>query len=331
MLSNFSIRVTINHRRSFQEKPFDPRNAFWEPIISEQRLKSNYPFDDIEQEFLTSFGGFLKSELVEYIEQQIIGFEQSILPREYPDLREFLQFPEKYIFDRFQGSPASYFNSISTIYSKISDVKSELFRQHPFYRQLVEKRAIAQQIIFTVNNISYGSFEYDISIAPIEKIATIFDSNFDLFKAFLDVYIPESFKNSIGDNDGSDLNFRIQVPETIITSFKKSSYEFPKMEAHNNTSNMYSHSTVDKGKYYWIVSNFSLLIPVILSLIVLYFVYQAIADIGRHQEEALKPVLDSQTKLIEHYQELTTNYETFQQILFKKALGDIETAKTKTK
>lgn len=331
MPSKFSVRVTVSHRRSTQESKSNPRDAFWQPIIAERESKSNFPADEIEQRFSSSFGGLLSNNLVKYLDKQIAGIEASVLPKDYPDLRDFLHFPEKYFFERIREVPSAYFGSVSTIYSKIAEAKSELFRQHPLYRQLVEKRTLAQQVLFTIDNISYGSLGYNVSFAPVEKVATVFDSNFDVFKAFLDAYIPDSFKDSIGYYNGEDLAFQIDASPALSNSFQNLSYKFPQIETQVGNPMTNGHSKMDKAKWYWSVANASLVVPVILSLVVLYFAFQMFTEVNRQQAEALKPVLDSQTQLIKHYQDLTKSYDLIQQALLKKALNETEPNKPKSK
>ena len=76
----------------------------------------------------------------------------------------------------------------------------------------------------------------------------------------------------------------------------------------------------DKAKWLWVLSNGSLVIPIILALIVLYFTYEKIDTIFKMQQEHYREIKIEDDKLIKNYQELIG----FQKSTYKEIIEEIK-------
>jgi len=181
-------------------------------------------------------------------------------------------------------------------------------------------------------------------IEPVEKLVNLFDSNFEYFHTFFDTFLPSAFVASLARNrednvtniflDHRDFNFNATASDELKAAFT------PKQEESTGTSVTIAASQdeaslpppktvsaditkMEKAQWYWKVANFSLVVPVILALLVLYHSCQKIDDVVKTQNEALKNVTEKYEKTVNHYQEALKRYERIEKILIDKTLKDL--------
>jgi hypothetical protein len=129
-------------------------------------------------------------------------------------------------------------------------------------------------VFFRGKIAGYGSLDFSVEIAGIDRLIKLFDNNFDLFRMFLDAYIPIAFQDTI-DDWNPKLSFEITALEQIREMFTLIA---PQQQNAIITENKREQNRDDRVKWFWTVANTSLILPVILALGVLYVQFKALSE-----------------------------------------------------
>lgn len=154
---------------------------------------------------------------------------------------------------------------------------------------------------FEVRTIEYGSLDLSIEIAGVQYLAKLFTGNLDVFMMFLKGYLPEAFTEALRplNLNAHGLSFDPQPSTGLLTAFATSTAptgtptEFP-------TVSKLTSEFSDKSRFFWLIANGSLVVPVVLSLAVLYVAIKDRSEERLELRTALKDVTAREAIILQH-------------------------------
>lgn len=162
--------------------------------------------------------------------------------------------------------------------------QSGAFRRGPegHFATMPERFALLLPLVgFEVRYLNYGSLDLTLEIAGAKNLASLFEGNLDLFLIFLHGYLPAAFQTAT-NLDPSGLTFNAFPSADLASVFASANAPVspepapPMQPAHTPqpASPAPTPSPVppatDRLKSAWLIANYSLVVPVLLSLLVLY-------------------------------------------------------------
>ena len=270
----------------YSDKPLNSKKSFWSYVSHKTEKESNFP-EKLEYTFKKKFARELKQKLKNKFQKELRDFENNYnINIHSPYLEEYFHYlfrkgdiEEKYHFDDFVNGIA-----------KLQELKNNYFKDNTEYQKLLNKNILATQIDFGVNNISYSSLGFDLNIEPFEKAIELFDNNFELFRIFLDQYIPETFLSSLSiNNDNLPITTSIDFPQTFKDEFERP-LSNEKTPDFNQKDKQKITNKWDKAKWIWSLTNGSLVVPVILALLILYITFNKIESVFKIRQENYKEI-----------------------------------------
>lgn len=302
MKASIKIFLTQNQENSNLD---NPKLRFWQPVIDAfgDYNRDNYNTADKCENFIRQrFAAKLKENILEDLDRQLRGYEQNIFERDY------YRFLEDFRFGRRSEKPEQeieYIRALTALIEKNSELRKTLYSENPDYQKLVSKRLIASQFSFAVKDVRYASLEFDLILQPAQKVIDFCDNNFEYLKVFLGGFIAETFREEF-----SDYNDRVPFDTSVFID--KSVYQnaVPTM-TNANPSNQPNSGTskLDKAKWYWTLANGSLLIPVLISIFLLYTYQSKLDNIQSASDKKVDNILQNQDKLIKQYQDASKRTE----------------------
>ena len=294
---NYRIRVRISFDDNTQSN-LNSKEKFWK-YVSEKAKKNENVSKNLEYMFRRKFATNLKQALQQKTQFELIDSNRNYNVDEMRYWEDILHFRMK------DESEKIYINDFIAGISKLQELKNEYFKNNREYQELLNKNILAAQIYFDVENISYASLGFDLNVEPLDKIVKLFDNNFELFCIFLNSYIPQSFFHSI---DIYDNELPISVSIDFTDKYRDCFYQ--RQTPSNNYSQTVSSEILnqaskrDKAKWAWALANGSLLIPVILSLIILYIAFNKIEKLNELHAKQYEVIQSENDKMIQNYNRL---------------------------
>lgn len=157
-------------------------------------------------------------------------------------------------------------------------------------------------------NIGYGSLDLTLDITGIKNLVDLFDGNFDLFMMFMQTYLPTAFGASLSELNIPDEDFQFDICPTssLLSAFAAPAGGRP---APTNTDRSYRMQAM------WLLTNFSLVVPVLVALFIMYVAATQIArerdnvdalrrDLSSREEAFVKVVTDRSIELEKSQSEL---------------------------
>jgi hypothetical protein len=302
-MNNKSIRITLNFSKSYGR--LNNKTDFWNHIksYSEHDNVEMTP-NQLENVFIKKFKEALNLEIDNRLfkkRKRIISFYQEIADIEQKDY----------------------------LYSKNEKNTSKIFYylvNNPEMLEQLEKEKISSELIISIKKISYSSISFDLLIEPLDKLAKLFDNNFDLLEIFLEQYTPLAFNRSTYT--------QLIIDDISIKYTPKLKEEFNGSKSIKNQANNIAKNIANKGKskseWVWILSNTSFVLPVILSLLVLYYSSSIVLSMIEQQKKSFQEVnlrqenyfqkLQYQDSLIfKEYQDLIST----QRVTYKNIINNI--------
>jgi hypothetical protein len=289
------IRIRITSRER-QLEPGDLREAFWAPLRQREAF-SNQSVAQFEAKLSTEFGVALRDKLLDSLSEPLRKAESDVFPRALRDLDHWMfRFgpPEKEWY-RYQGAE---------VVSKLLEYERDLLEGTPGLREARGKILAAAGVFFSAQIAGYSSLNLDLATGSFEKLAKVFDGHFDEFRVFLDVFVPLAFGDVFEDDFSSRLAFSSTIPQSVEDAFIEASSEAPTTSATSATPASTSGptsvvaTTRERAEWLWRLANGSLLIPVVIALVVMFYGVRMLSDIHRAQDEALRPILEYQLELL---------------------------------
>lgn len=181
-----------------------------------------------------------------------------------------------------------------------------------------EGRALAG-VFFEARITGYGSLDLIVAIKGLGKLVKLFDSNLDLFTVFLSAYIPRAFCHTFDSGIKGRLKYAIHVPESTAAQFKPKSVQ-PAPPARDESPK----SDGDRAEKYWLIANFSLVVPVVLALAVLCFAYVGISEERAAIQARYDQITAQETTLFENWQRVVDHADKLEERLIDRLLVELE-------
>jgi hypothetical protein len=298
-MSTEPIRIRITRREADEPSSADRRRAFWAPYLDVGDRSRGNTLGELESKLCRQFGRDLRNQLVYHLRDTIF--------RNQDDHNL-----DRFMF-RFDKGPESSFEWASA-YEKFIDYRIELLRSNPAIQRERIRIVEAVSLIFSTRIASYSSLNLELSMGSLEKVAKVFDSNFESFRVFLEAFVPLAFANVFSE-DFADLHaFEISIPTSFTTAFSSvpSSPNPPSAPAAvpvqaaasptpapvRSTFSDAALNSREKAEWAWRLANGSLLVPLLIALAVMFFGFREVSQLQRTQFEAIKPILEHQLELL---------------------------------
>ena len=283
------------------EKTLDSKSSFWRHVSHVAEKESNYP-EKLEYIFRKRFTKELKQDLQNKFRDELRSFEnQYNVDFMHPFFDDYFH---KY-FSRLEKDERFYFQDFVNGIAKLQELKNDFFKDNKKYQELLSKNLLAAQIDFRIDNISYSSLGFDLSIEPIEKAIELFDNNFEYFRIFLDQYISDSFLSSMSIyNDRLPVDVSINYSDDFKKDFEKIRNPKSQKIEHTDSTEEKNGNKWEKAKWVWSLANGSLVVPVILALIILFVTFNKMDSIFKIRQDNYKEMQLENDKILKNYKEL---------------------------
>ncbi|PYP92331.1 MAG: hypothetical protein DMG65_04435 [Candidatus Angelobacter sp. Gp1-AA117] len=290
-----SVRIHIETReRGFRSE--DPRNEFWSPLRNSEEF-SNKKISDLEGKLCREFGPTLQTLLVDSISS---GLKKT----EIESSNSYFDF-ERFYMHLGPDSRAERAFQFSEAYSKYLDYRIELLRANPAIGEARTRIADATGMMFAAKILGYSSLEMGLSVGSIEKAAKVFNDNFDSFRVFLEAFVPLAFSSVFTEEFADQLTFDIDLPPSLKNAFEGASENRrignggdAVVQSALVPNQPMPGSTRERAEWLWKLANGSLVVPLVLALIVMYFGMRQISEIHANEHETLKPILQHQLEVM---------------------------------
>lgn len=271
----------------------NPREAFWHAIKLPDELDGD--ISSCESKLRRQFGSSLRKILIDEFAEQLLQIRTALYKVESRDLERFLE-----QFFKGRGSEKIWDQSqVLDAFTRLLVEQQQIFRESPALQRARECFAAACSVTFSVQLAGYSSLNLDLSLRSIKGVAEAFENDFDSFRVFLEAFVPQAFTRLFGEPAADRLEFNVHIPASYEHAFKVKPDPMPVSISETTSVVSTSSSARERAEWLWRLANGSLLIPLLLALVVMYFGMFALKEIMGSQNEALKPILEHQLKLLE--------------------------------
>jgi hypothetical protein len=166
---------------------------------------------------------------------------------------------------------------------------------------LEAKNNLSASIAIAVDYIKEGSLELGLIFQPVEKLGKLFDNNFEYFETFLKSYIPIAFLDSLKPPFQANLIGWSNVVDQLeiqINPTNEFRNEF-QSNALSQASPITNNSLKSKANWLWVISNTSLVIPVLICSIALYLAFGRLTNKENNLEIKTEKLIEQQNALID--------------------------------
>ena len=269
----------------------NPREAFWLSMGHE-----NDDYDGLEGKLCREFGPALRRVLIGHISEPLRATDVTFSGGQFGDIEHFLF---RY-FDRLHFEKEWRHGQELDALVRLLEQRHQFISESPGLRATNEKVAAAGSIIFAARVAGYSSLSLDLSVGPIKKVVEVFDGDFDGFRVFLEAFVPQAYSHVFSYSEAERANYDVQMPTSFAKSFSMARIQsLPVAIPEQQTSVAASSAAREKAEWLWKLANGSLLLPVVLSLVVLYLGMTILHDIGKSQQTLMAPIFEHQMKLLE--------------------------------
>ncbi|MES2328184.1 MAG: hypothetical protein V4539_01190 [Bacteroidota bacterium] len=284
----------------------NPKLKFWQPIMdafpeSEHIGKKYDTAEKCENYFRFEFAEDLKQKILNDLNSQIKGYDYEDSDRLFYRLLD-----EHRRGKGTEQEEVEYIRAMSTLFEKNGELRNNLYKENKAFQQLLNKRLLVSQLSFAVKNIRYASLGFDLIIEPTQKVIDFCDNNIEYLQVFLGGFIADTFRSEFSDyNNRIQFDASVEIDKTEFQDLKQRRKSDNNLDDHENSQS----TKLDKAKWYWMLANGSLVIPVIISIYLLYN-YQAKLDtVQSTSDRKVDSIIQYQDKLIKQYQEAAKRNE----------------------
>ncbi len=289
------IKLRITRRDSLRGDA-DPREVFWAPL-REIGDESNASVATFEGRFVRRFGPSLRDSLVESLARAARAAEE----RAYPPFRDF----ERLLLEF--GPRKEYGYQFADAFAKLLEERARLLRESPGIRDARERMSLAATVVFSTRITGYSSLEAELSVGSLQKLARIFDGNFESFRVFLEAFVPVAFAEVFNEQFADVHEYSVRVPAGFASGFNAAARDEARPISAGVVTSGKEHSgqsaSRERAEWLWKLANGSLIVPFLLALAVMWFGLQAISGIYRDHRDAMNPVLEHQLLLLKEDRE----------------------------
>jgi len=285
------IRIRITSRER-QLESRDPREMFWAPLREREGF-SNQSVTQLEAKLSTAFGMALRESLLDSLSEPLRKAESEVFPRAIRDL-------DHWMF-RFGPDKEWYRYQAGDVVSKLLEYERDILEGTPGLREARGKILAATGVFFSTQIAGYSSLNLDLATGSFEKLAKVFDGHFDEFRVFLEVFVPAAFGDVFEQDFSNRLAFTATIPQSVEDAFMEASSEphtASTAPAAPSLPTSIVATTRERAEWLWRLANGSLLIPVVIALVVMFYGVRMLSDIHKAQDEALRPILQYQLDLL---------------------------------
>lgn len=251
----------------------------------------------LEGKLCRELGPALRSLMIEHFSQPLREVDRTL----FGDFRDIEHFIFHY-FDRpskeMDWQRGQAFDALARIFEQ----KQKFVSDSPVLKSAVEKVSRVSSATFSAKIAGYSSLNLDISVGSIGKIVDAFDRDFDSFRVFLEAFVPQAYGRVFNYSDSDRLDCEVRIPNSVAQAFNAVATPTPPSPDKpfgQQPGEAAATSAREKAEWLWRLANGSLLIPVALSLIVLYLGMSMLHDIGKSQQSMMLPIFEHQMKLLE--------------------------------
>lgn len=277
------------------------RTAFWRPLRSTDEFEGQ-SIPQLESKLRREFGRTLARHMLGGIRRGLSEMDRAARGDE--PLWHFFDFPLR------RKEP--YLDEAAAAYSRYLDFRQQLISDNSAYSDAIRRVGDASSVLFSVTLRGYTSLNLDVEISPLHKLASAFESDFDSFRVFLDVFVPQTFADIFTQDFADSFSYSIDVPQDFKQTFLATPQHTvpPKTVAATAAAptETKSSDSQERAIWLWRLANGSLVVPVVLALIVLYFGWQEMSSLREAQQKALESALDHQLKLLEEDRQRLDNF-----------------------
>jgi hypothetical protein len=294
-----AIRIRITPRETTPVKERGSREAFWAAI--REPNESDEKISRLEAKLCRRFGPELRVALIRELAAPLHALDSQFFPGSMRDL-------ERWIFRYLDGPRADrdlYSYQFAEAFSRLLEQRQQVLRESPELRRVQTRVAAAAGVTFVTRLAGYASLNLDVVPGAFRDIATAFDNDFDSFRVFLEAFVPIAFAGVFSDEMADKLDFTVTVPPSTEQAFRAAASVGSGVtgdaapRAPEAERVVHQTSARERAEWLWRLANGSLLVPVVLGLVVMYFSVRMLLEVRSTQDTALKPILDHQLKLLE--------------------------------
>lgn len=287
------LKIRIAELEPFPEgEREDVRTAFWRPLRSTNDFEGQ-SIPQLEAKLRREFGSTLARHMLGGIRHALSVMDQAARGDE----------PPWHFFDFSMRRKEPYYDEAVAAYSRYLDFRQQLISDNPAYSDAIRRLGDGSSVLFSVTLRGYTSLNLDVDISPLHKLASAFESDFDSFRVFLDVFVPQTIGDIFTPDFANSFSYNIDVSQDFKQAFLAAPQPaaIPTAAATVVAPPAHTNGTdsEERAKWLWRLANGSLVVPVVLALIVLYFGWQEMSSLRDTQQKALESALDHQQKLLE--------------------------------
>lgn len=294
------VRIRITARQSGGSN--DPREDFWSPLRRTQEFGETSTYR-LEAKLQREFGPALRGALLEQLSAAFRAIDSGAFPDTFRDFErlwfEFLGPMREREWMRYQWADA---------FTRLIEHRLQVLRETPAIRDAQGRIAAAAGVVFSARIAGYSSLDLDLSIGSMEKLVDVFDGHFDSFRVFLEAFVPNAFAEVFTEEFADGFDYSIRVPASMSTAFERSATAGKRAPresapATGRPDSAPKSDARERAEWLWKLANGSLLVPVVLALLVMFYGLRAISEIYRDHRNALAPVVEHQLELLKEDRE----------------------------
>lgn len=199
-----------------------------------------------------------------------------------------------------------------------------LMRDVPAYRELINRYARLSMVTIRAKVVGYSSMDVNLAIGGLQHIAQAFNSDFDSFRLFLEGFIAPAFAAVVGYQFANVVQYELEANEALVAEFKRQP-NAPKVEPATGNGDRETpgrlKQVTDRARFFWVVANSSLLVPVLLALFICYLAFNEMNAVRARQEALVDSNIAHQQKLLEEDRNRLANFNLFQETIIRDRLG----------
>lgn len=290
-MTHQAVRVTLRHRSESPKSDRDARESFWQPLRNREEL-STTPAYLLESRLENGVAAALKARLVQNFTDALSAAESRPFGRDLEHLFE------RWFFDRPSREPYAF--QFGEVISRLAEIRERLAADTPGLAEARQKAALAASSVVAIRISRYGSLEADVLLSPISAIGRVFDYDADALQVFLQAFLPVAFADVFDGESAAALQYDVQVPDSLGRAMSAArSDPLPLSSRPKQTPGDDPSQARQKAELLWRIANGTLVLPVLLALLVMFYGFKELSAIRTSQLQLLQPILEHQAALLQ--------------------------------
>ncbi len=299
--STISVKMAS---REFPERghPSEAREMFWQPLRERDDSYAQSSVSSLEARLCRELGPRLRRRLVDSIQESLRDAEKATYGSEAAGLIE--EFRHAWHFRKERDWGYYYASPLE----RLIEFRQQMFQEIPEMRASASQLLALSRVAFSTSIEKYGSLEIGVTPSSVTKLAEAFAGDFDTLVVLLDAFIPQAFRDVFPNEFADSLEFTVAVPAVMVDEFARARNTAEARQPVKpslsppptvpQASDSRGSDAARRAEWVWRLANGSLLVPVILALLVLYFGLKELSAMRAAQQEAWGPILNHQMQLL---------------------------------